>query len=68
MALAGIGLALRALARSFLRAAPGLGLVVKASTGFTGTVAVGYAAMRYFEGGAPASTSKIVGLIGPLRR
>lgn len=65
---AGIGFGLRALARSFVRSTPGLGLVVKASTAFTGTVAVGYAAMRYFEMGAPVSTSRVLGLVGSLRR
>lgn len=65
---AGIGFGLRALARSFVRSTPGLGLVVKASTAFTGTVAVGYAAMRYFEMGAPASTSRVLDLLGSLRR
>lgn len=65
---AGIGFGLRALARSFVRSSPGLGLVVKASTAFTGTVALGYAAMRYFEMGAPVSTSKVVDLVGSLRR
>jgi uncharacterized protein (DUF697 family) len=66
--LVGIGFGLRALARSFLRSAPGIGWAVKASTGFTGTVAVGFAAMRYFEKGAPAATSKVMALVGPLRR
>lgn len=66
--IAGIGLGFRALARSFLRSAPGIGWVIKASTGFTGTVAVGFAAMRYFEKGAPAATSRVRALVGPLRR
>ena len=65
---AGMGFGLRALARAFVRSTPGLGWVVKASTAFTGTVAVGYAAMRYFEMGAPVSTSKVLGLFGSLRR
>jgi uncharacterized protein (DUF697 family) len=65
--LVGVGFGLRALARSFLKSAPGIGWAIKASTGFTGTVAVGLAAMRYFEKGAPAATSKVMALIGPLR-
>lgn len=64
----GLGLGLRALARSFLRSTPGLGWLIKASTGFTGTLAVGFAAMRYFEKGAPAATSKLAALVRPLRR
>jgi uncharacterized protein (DUF697 family) len=66
--LVGVGLGFRALARSFLRSAPGIGWAIKASTGFTGTVAVGLAAMRYFEKGAPAATSKVMTLVGHLRR
>jgi uncharacterized protein (DUF697 family) len=66
--LVGVGFGLRALARSFLRSAPGIGWAIKASTGFTGTVAVGLAAMRYFERGAPAATSKVMALVRPLRR
>ena len=67
MGLVGIGFGLRALARSILRSAPGIGWVIKASTGFTGTVAVGFAAMRYFEKGAPAATSKVMALLTPSR-
>lgn len=66
--LVGVGLGFRSLARSFLRSVPGIGWAIKASTGFTGTVAIGLAAMRYFEKGAPAATSKMMALIGPLRR
>jgi uncharacterized protein (DUF697 family) len=65
--LVGAGFGMRALARSFLRSAPGIGWAIKAGTGFTGTIAVGYAAMRYFERGAPAATSKVMALVGPLR-
>jgi uncharacterized protein (DUF697 family) len=66
--LLGIGLGMRALARSFLRSAPGIGVLIKAGTGFTGTLAVGFAAMRYFESGAPAATGKVMALAGPLQR
>ena len=52
------------IARAFLRSTPGIGWLVKASTGFTGTVAVGLAAMRYFESGAPVATSKVMAAIG----
>lgn len=68
VALVGAGFGLRALARSFVRSAPGVGWVVKASTGFTGTVALGYAAMRYFETGAPAATGKVISVASRLRR
>jgi uncharacterized protein (DUF697 family) len=63
----GMGLGLRALARSFLRSTPGIGWAIKASTGYTGTVAMGLAAMRYFEKGAPASTSRVAAFAGSLR-
>jgi uncharacterized protein (DUF697 family) len=68
MGLVGVGFGLRALARSFLRSAPGIGWAIKAGTGFTGTVAVGFAAIRYFEKGAPAATSKVMALLTPPRR
>ena len=66
--LVGVGLGFRKLARSFLRSAPGIGWAIKAGTGFTGTIAVGLAAMRYFEKGAPAATSKVMTLVGHRRR
>jgi len=69
--LAGIvaaGFGLRALARYLVRSVPGIGLVVKAASGYTATVAMGMAAMRYFESGAPASTSRVMALAGSLRR
>ena len=64
----GMGLGLRALARYLLRSVPGIGLIVKAGTGYAATVAIGKAAIRYFEKGAPASTSRVVGLVDSLRR
>jgi len=66
--LVGIGFGLRTLARALVGATPGLGWVVKASTGFTGTVAIGHAAMRYFEGGAPANTGRVMGFVSSFRR
>ncbi len=41
----GMGFGFRALARTFMRSTPGIGLVLKASTGYTGTIAVGMAAI-----------------------
>ena len=69
--LAGIvaaGFGLRALARSLVRYVPGVGLIVKAGSGYAATVALGFAAVRYFESGAPASTSRVMSLAGSLRR
>jgi uncharacterized protein (DUF697 family) len=56
------GFGLRAVARSLVRSIPGIGLVIKAATGYVATVTLGMAAVRYFEAGAPASTSRLVGL------
>lgn len=63
-----MGLGLRAVARSLARSVPGIGLVVKAGTGYAATLAMGKIAAGYFEKGAPASTSKVVGLVDSLRR
>jgi uncharacterized protein (DUF697 family) len=67
-ALVGAGLGLRAFARYLVRSLPGIGVVVKATTGYAATVALGLAAVRYFEAGAPASTSRLMALAGSLRR
>lgn len=68
MGLVGVGLGFRTAARTLLRSAPGVGWLVKAGTGFAGTLAVGFAAMRYFEQGAPAATSRVMALAGQLKR
>jgi uncharacterized protein (DUF697 family) len=67
-AVVGMGFGARALARSLVRSTPGIGWVVKAGTGFAATVALGLAAAKYYEKGAPASTSRVVALAGSLRR
>lgn len=64
----GMGFGLRALARTFMRATPGFGMVFKACTGYTGTVALGLAAIGYFHKGAPASTTRVLALADSLRR
>jgi uncharacterized protein (DUF697 family) len=64
----GMGFGSRALARSFVRSDPGIRWAIKAGTAFAATVAMGLAAIRYFEKGAPASTSRVVALAGSLRR
>lgn len=63
----GMGFGFRALARSLTRWLPGIGWIVKAVTGYSATLALGMAAIRYFEKGAPASTSKVAALAGSLR-
>lgn len=64
----GMGFGLRALARRFMSSTPGFGMVFKACTGYTGTVAVGLAAIGYFQKGAPASTTRVLALADSLRR
>lgn len=62
------GFGLRALVRTLVRSVPGIGLVIKVVSGYAATVAMGMGAVKYFESGAPASTSKVVALAGSLRR
>ena len=47
----GAGLGFRALARQALAVVPGPGWVIKGGVGFAGTLALGEAALKYFEGG-----------------
>jgi uncharacterized protein (DUF697 family) len=63
-----LGFGLRALARYFVRSAPGIALVTKAVMGYAATLALGLGAIRYFAQGAPASTSRVVAFVGSLRR
>ncbi|NTW28030.1 MAG: DUF697 domain-containing protein [Coriobacteriia bacterium] len=54
-AVVGGGFVLRAVARQALDFVPGLGWALKAGIGYSGTLAMGYAALEYFEaGGDPA--------------
>jgi uncharacterized protein (DUF697 family) len=55
-AVVGSGFTLRAVARQVLTAVPGFGWAVKAGIGYTGTLAMGYAALEYFEDGGDMST------------
>jgi uncharacterized protein (DUF697 family) len=67
-AIVAAGFGLRALARSLVRYIPGVGLIIKAGSSYAATVALGLGAVRYFESGAPASTSRVMALAGSLRR
>ena len=67
-AVALMGFGFRGMGRRLSRWVPGVGIVMKALVAYSATVAVGLAAIAYFERGAPASTSKIVKLAGSLRR
>jgi uncharacterized protein (DUF697 family) len=48
----GGGFLLRTVARQAVAFVPGFGWAVKGGIGYTGTIAMGYAAIRYFENGA----------------
>ena len=52
----GGGFALRALARQMLAFIPGFGWAVKAGIGYSGTMAMGYAALEHFEAGGEIGT------------
>ncbi len=67
VAVVGMGFGLRTLSRRLLRLLPGTGLVLKPLIGYAATMALGLGAVRYFEKGAPASTSRLVGLVRSLR-
>lgn len=50
LAVVGGGFALRTVARQVVGIVPGFGWAVKSGIGYTGTIAMGYAAIKYFEG------------------
>ncbi len=55
----GTGFVFRALARQALDFVPGFGWALKGAVGFSGTVAMGQAAIAYFEAGAPLRVSRM---------
>ena len=59
LSVVGTGFVLRTLARQALDFVPGLGWALKGAVGFTGTVALGQAAIAYFEAGAPLRVSRM---------
>jgi uncharacterized protein (DUF697 family) len=61
------GFGFRGLARRIVRYVPGFGWMYKAIVGYTATLAVGKAAVKYFELGAPASTDKAVEFVRSLK-
>lgn len=54
-AVVGGGFAFRAIARQLLDFIPGIGWAIKGAIGYSGTLAVGYAAIEYFQSGADLS-------------
>jgi uncharacterized protein (DUF697 family) len=59
LSIVGTGFVLRALTRQALGFVPGFGWAVKGAVGFSGTVALGQAAIAYFEAGAPLRVSRM---------
>jgi uncharacterized protein (DUF697 family) len=55
----GAGLGMRAVARELLDFLPGVGWAVQSLVGYTGTRALGQAAVEYFERGAPADVGRL---------
>ncbi|TLM98591.1 MAG: hypothetical protein FDZ75_02025 [Actinobacteria bacterium] len=53
-AVVGGAFVLRSVARQVLTLIPGFGWAIKAGIGYTGTLAMGYGAIEYFEGGGDA--------------
>jgi uncharacterized protein (DUF697 family) len=59
LSIVGTAFVLRTLARQALDFVPGFGWAVKGAVGFSGTVALGEAAIAYFEAGAPLRVSRM---------
>lgn len=59
LSVVGVGFVLRTLARQALDFVPGFGWAVKGAVGFSGTVALGQAAIAYFENGAQLRVSRM---------
>lgn len=59
LSVVGTGFVFRAIARQALDFVPGFGWALKGAVGFSGTVAIGQAAIAYFEAGAPLRTSRM---------
>jgi uncharacterized protein (DUF697 family) len=59
LSIVGTGFVLRTLSRQALDFVPGFGWAVKGAVGFSGTVALGQAAIAYFEAGAPLRVSRM---------
>lgn len=64
-AVVGGAFAFRSVARQAVAFVPALGWAIKAGIGYTGTFAMGHAAIEYFEGGG--SISGLAGVVGKAR-
>ena len=68
LSVVGTAFVFRALARQALDFVPGFGWALKGAVGFTGTVALGEAAIAYFESGAPLQLSHMQRISRQLER
>ena len=68
LSVVGTGFVFRALARQALDFVPGFGWALKGAVGFSGTVAMGQAAIAYFEAGAPLRVSRMQRISSQLDR
>jgi len=68
LSVVGAAFVFRTLARQALDFVPGFGWALKGAAGFTGTVALGEAAIAYFEAGAPLQLSHIQRISRQLER
>ena len=59
----GLGFGLRTIARQLVDIIPGPGWVWKGGIGYSGTLAMGEAAAKYFLEGAPATPSRLLALV-----
>jgi len=59
LSVVGAAFVMRTLARQTLTYVPGFGWALKGAVGYTGTIALGRAAIAYFEAGAPLTTSRV---------
>ncbi len=59
LSVVGVGFVLRTVARQALDFVPGFGWAIKGAVGFSGTIALGQAAIAYFESGAPLRVSRM---------
>lgn len=68
LSVVGVAFVFRTLARQALDFVPGFGWALKGAAGFTGTVALGEAAIAYFEAGAPLQLSHMQRISRQLER
>jgi uncharacterized protein (DUF697 family) len=63
----GAGLGFRMVTRQLLVFVPGPGWALKGAVGYSGTVALGEAALRYFREGAPGTPARLVSVAEKIR-